>query len=290
MKKYIKNLLILSLFTAIIIGCTENDNEENVYTGDNFISFGAVSTASALESATGTITITAYASIPNLQNDVTVGFEITTDNATAADYTIIDGKSSFSFGSGKYEDSIQIKPIDNLVEDGEKVISITLSNTSDSSLIGFPGPDGKGKTFTVVFKDDDCAFTLQGLGDATWSGSDNAPAGQAGPNDSQVTTSFDGTNLLIEGLAYGWLTDTAYWDEVIVDSFPVIAIVEPITGEISIALQPLCTTTWLGDPQPPYSIEGTGQFVSCTGTMTISYNLIQGGSTLRSFTEILTIN
>ncbi len=295
MKKNIIKTILLSFIITAFISCNENDNEKNIYSGSNFISFGTVTSASALESANGAITITAYASVANLSSDITVDVDISAETGSSANYTIVNGKSNFVFSAGKYVDEIQIMPIDNFDEDGDKIIKFTLSAASDGSSLGLPGPDSNGKVFTVTFEDDDCAFTIQGLGDATWSGMDNAPASQAGPNESQVTTSSNGTDLFIEGLSYGWMTDTAFWDEVIVDSFKVTAVVDPITGAITIAKQPLCTTTWNGAAQPPYFIEATGQFVSCSKTMTISYDLLQGAdiasaAVLRSFTETLTMN
>jgi hypothetical protein len=295
MKKNIIKAFLLSTFIAAFIGCNENDNEENIYTGDNFISFGTQTSVSALESTSNTITITAYASVANIQSDIAVDFELVNEQGTSADYSIVDGKSQFNFGAGKYVDSIELMAIDNLDEDGDKIIVVNLTSASDGSSLGLPGPDANGKSFTVVLEDDDCAFTVESLGTASWSGLDNAPSGEAGPNESQVITSFDGTNLSIEGLSYGWMTDTGYWDEVIVDSYPVTAIVDAVTGAVTIAKQPLCTTTWNGDPQNPYFIEATGQYVSCSETLTISYDLYQGAdissaAVLRSFTEVLTKN
>ncbi len=279
---------ILTISIGLFVSCEEED--KNVYLGESYVSFGATTSASALESSTVPITITAYASIPNLQNDVTVDFSITSDNATSANYTVVDNKSNFTFGADKYTDQIQIIPVDNFDEDGEKSINITLTGVTGGYTLGLPGPDANSNTYVVTIQDDDCAFTLQGMGDATWSGVDNVPASQAGPNASQITTSFDGTNLLIEGIGYGWLTDTGFWDEVVIVSHKVIAIVDSQTGTLSIAQQPLCTTTWLGNQQPDYSVVGTGQFVSCTGTLVIDYDLIQNGSVLRSFSETIKIN
>ncbi len=281
-------IFIFSILLGAFMSCEEED--KNVYEGESYISFGKTTSSSALESTTAPITITAYASIPNLQNDITVDFSISSDNATSANYTVLDNKTSFSFGVDKYTDQIQILPIDNFDEDGEKSINITLTNSSGGYTLGLPGPDAHSNTYVVTIQDDDCAFSLQELGDATWSGVDSAPGSQAGPNASQITTSFDGTNLLIEGIAYGWLTDTAFWDEVVVVSHKVIAIVDPITGAISIAEQPLCTTTWLGNVQDDYSIVATGQYVSCSETMVIDYDLLQSGGVRRSFTETITIN
>jgi hypothetical protein len=154
--------------------------------------------------------------------------------------------------------------------------------------LGYPGPDGLGKSMTVRLQDDDCGFSLEGLGAATWSGEDTVPASQAGPNQSMITTSFDGTNLLMEGLGYAWLTDTGYWDEVVVVSNVVIVTVDLTTGTIDIPLQALCTATWNGDIQPDYSISATGIYTACSKTMVLDYKLYQGGSVLREYSETIT--
>ena len=290
-----KNNLLKSIFLSVTLmafmSCGDTDNEENVYSGGTYISFGADTASSALESSTVPITITAYASVPNLQSDITVETTITGDNATAANYTVVDGKSSFTFGPNKYTDTIQIIPVDNVDEDGVKTLSIMLSSASDGSTLGLPGPDGNSNTFKVTLEDDDCAFTLTELGAASWSGMDNA-SGSNGPNASKTTTSFDGTNLLFEGIGYGWMENTGGWDEVVILSHKLISAMNPITGAMTIAEQPMCTTTWNGNIQPDYTLSATGQYVSCTETLTIDFQIFQGGSStpLRTYTEILTIN
>ena len=227
-----KFIQIFSLFLTLgfLTSChTESDNETNLYSGDSYISFGTVSTLSALENSTSPVTLTAYASVPNITSDISVDFTITPDNASASDYSVVGNKTSFTFGPGKYTDEIQILPVNNFDEDGNKILNITLSSTSSEHTLGFPGPDSNGKTIVVTFLDDDCAFTYQEIGDATWSGQDTVPATQAGPNESQITTSYDGTNLLIEGIGYPWITDTAYWDEVVIVSHELIATIDAQT-------------------------------------------------------------
>ncbi|MCF6279544.1 MAG: hypothetical protein L3J14_04270 [Flavobacteriaceae bacterium] len=287
-----KKILILLFATILVTSCDESETTYDAlsYPSDAFVSMKTAS-ASALESNATPIDIVVYLanSSAGTTTATTVSFTLSSDTAIeGTHYTIVDGRTHFEFAPGVNQDTIQIIPIDNLVEDGDKVIMVTLETSSVS--VGFPGPDSLGKTTVVTLQDDDCAYTLSELGSAGWSGEDNVPASQAGPNSSQITTSFDGTNLLIEGIGYAWMTDTSYWDEVIIDSFPVIAAIDIPTGVITIALQPMCNTTWNGNPQPAYSLSGTGQYVSCTGTMTINYDIHQGGGVLRSFTEIITKN
>ena len=283
-----KKLSIVLISACVIMMSLTScgDYEDNIYSGEDFISFGGTTSVTIPEGSTVPYNLTASASIGNISSEITVN--VTFTGATeGVDYTA--SKTSFNFGPDRYNDVIVITPIDNLDEDGNKVLTIAFGDSSGDYTLGFPGPDGNSQSFTLTIEDDDCAFTVQELGDANWSGVDNAPASQAGPNDSLITTSSDGTNLFIEGIAYGWLTDPAYWEEVILDSFIVTASVDPVTGEIVIEEQPLCTTTWLGDLQDAYSIVATGLYSACSETMVIDYDLLQGGGVRRSFTETVTI-
>ena len=92
----------------------------------------------------------------------------------------------------------------------------------------------------------------------------------------------------MEGLSYAWITDTAYWDEVVIVSNLVIVNIDLQTGVIDIPLQPLCTTTWNGDVQPLFDIEATGIYTSCSETMVLNYTLYQGGAIRREFSETIT--
>ena len=285
---------IFTILAAITLFMSCDEDRETIdslsYPADAFVSFGT-SSVSVLESSSSTINI-----VMNLATSAaaattasTVGFTLTSDNAVeGVHYTIVDGKTSFNLAAGSFQDALQIIPIDNGEEDGDKVITITL--TEAPVTLGFPGPDSLGKSIVVTLQDDDCAVSLEGLGAATWSGEDTVPASQAGPNASLITTSFDGTNLLMEGLSYAWITDTAYWDEVVIVSNLVIVNIDLQTGVIDIPLQPLCTTTWNGDVQPLFDIEATGIYTSCSETMVLNYTLYQGGAIRREFSETITKN
>jgi len=91
----------------------------------------------------------------------------------------------------------------------------------------------------------------------------------------------------MNGLAFAWLTDPAYWDEVVVESEPVIVDMDPVTGEFTISEQFLANTTWNGDLQDTYSISADGQYFSCLQLMVVNYTLYQDGSVLRQFTETI---
>ncbi len=287
MKKIFKSLFYIALIAFFAISCDENDT---VFTPlsfpeDAFVALQNSSPITVLESSTTPIEITVnYANtLGNATAPLTVDFTITSDTAIeGVHYTVVGSSTKLTFAAGELNAKIVIIPIDNLMEDGNKVLNITLTNSSVA--IGLPGPDSNNKSIVVTLTDDDCAFTFADLDGISWIGTDNA-SGSQGPNATQITTSFDGTNLLMKGIAFGWLTNPAYWEEVVVASAPVIVVMDPVTGKFTIAEQYLADTTWNGSPQPAYSISANGQFFSCLSKMTVNYTLYQGGAVLRKYTE-----
>lgn len=293
--KKIFNFLSISLILCLgFVSCDEEETTFKAlsYPTDAFISFTSTTSSILENSSTPVLIKVEYSNVSSATEDVSIDFTVSSNNATAGvDYTVVNNKSSFSFSpsNGVYSDVVEIQPINNFIAGTEDLlINITLGASTYGT--GFPGPDSLGKVISLTILDDDCPFSLQGLGDATWSGSDDVPSTQAGPNNTEVETSYDGTNLLMEGLSYAWIIDTSYWDEVVVTSNKVIVNVDLVTGVINIPLQYLCTTTWNGAVQADYSIEASGTYTSCSKTMVLNYKLYQGGSVLRSFKETITKN
>jgi hypothetical protein len=287
MKNIYRSLLFVTLLSASITACDEDKTtfEPLSYPQDSFVNVDS-DNINVLESSTIPIVIPVnYANtIAGATSDIVVDFEITSDNAVeGTHYTIQDNKSQLSFSKGTFTDTIVILPIDNAEEDGDKILNFSI--TSAPVTLGFPGPDANGTAITITLTDDDCGWSLTDLDGAPWTGQDNSTDGD-GNFSTQVTTSYDGTKLLMEGLAYGWLTGS-YWDEVVIDSEPLIVDIDPVSGVFTIAEQYLCDTTWNGAPQPTYSIVGSGQYFSCLKQMVINYDLIQGGGVLRSLTETI---
>jgi len=290
MKKIFKSLLYVAIIALFAISCDEN---ETVFTPlnfpeDSFIALENASPITVLESTATPIEIVVnFANtLANATTTVTVDYTIASETAIeGVHYSIVGEATKLTFAPGELNAKIIIIPIDNLMEDGDKVLNITLTNSSVA--VGLPGPDAFNKSIVVTLTDDDCAFTFADLDGISWIGKDNVPASQAGPNDTKISTSFDGTNLLMNGLAFAWLTDPDFWEEVVVDSAPLIVDMDPITGEFTIAEQYLADTTWNGAPQPTYRISANGQYFSCLHKMIVNYTLFQGGNVLRNFTETI---
>lgn len=125
----------------------------------------------------------------------------------------------------------------------------------------------------------------------TWHGTDDGFVSHI------VTTIADG-KLLIDKVGLEWMfTD---WGEVVITTTPAEVVFNSCSGTLNIPEQLFMTTTYKGDPQPAYSIVGTGTF-DLSGTfpvMTLTYDFIQedgAGSIakqlgLANFTAVLTLD
>jgi len=236
--------------------------------------------------------ITAFIATDKVTSPMSVGFTINTTAVEGVDYTVVDNKTAFNFKPGVFKDEIKIMPINNNIADGDKLLTLTLSSNASGVTIGYPGKLGSGTKYAVTILDDDCPIIFNDMV-GKWSGTDNWSPANGGPDPTQVETTYDGTNFTINGLGFGWLTNPAFWDEVVISSTPIIITdMDPITGIFTIPEQDLAHTTWNGAPQPFYRISGTGQYFPCTRTMVINYQIIQNGAPLYNFnfTETITLN
>jgi len=90
---------------------------------------------------------------------------------------------------------------------------------------------------------------------------------------SEVSTGVDCDGMTIAGINAGWMLEA--WGEEVQDAGTVYYTVDD-AGVVTIENQFLFTTTWNGDVQPDYYVEGTGTYDSVTGEITLKYSLIQG--------------
>lgn len=102
----------------------------------------------------------------------------------------------------------------------------------------------------------------------TWSGDDS------GYPSEIVTTVVDG-KLLIDGVGLAWMLND--WGEPAIETFPAEVIFNTCEGTVTIAQQEFMNTTWLGDPQPTYSIQGTGtlDMTGASPVIHLEYDFIQ---------------
>lgn len=103
---------------------------------------------------------------------------------------------------------------------------------------------------------------------------------------SHIVTNIADGNLLIDKVGLEWMfTD---WGEVVITTTPANVVFNSCSGTLNIPQQEFMTTTYLGDPQPAYSIVGTGTFdlSGAFPVMNLSYDFIQvdgAGSIAKQF-------
>jgi hypothetical protein len=104
----------------------------------------------------------------------------------------------------------------------------------------------------------------------TWSGDDS------GYPSEIVTTVGDG-KLLIDGVGIAWMLND--WGEPATETFPAELIFNVCLGTVTIPQQEFMNTTWLGDPQPTYSIVGSGtlDITGASPVIHLEYDFIQVG-------------
>ncbi len=187
MKKIINKVSVLLLSMIVLSSCNKNDNDENIYEGESFVSFNATTSGSISESASSPLTVKVYASVPAAQAEsFTLDFTVASSDAVAGtDYSVVGTKTSLSFGPDQYEDTIQIMPIDNSNPEANKTITITLGTASNGLTVGLPGPDNKANSFVVTLIEDDCPLTDK-LFSGKSSGTETSSA-SAGEKPSEAT-------------------------------------------------------------------------------------------------------
>ncbi len=270
---------------AFLISCDEDETtyEPLSYPANAFISIPTSEYSILEDSATPIEIKVEYANSSSAHNStVTSGFTITSDDAVeGVDYTIVDNKSSVRFTNGDFVDYIQIQPLDNGLQDGDKTLTLTLDN--GNVTVGYPDGSGNKSSATITLLDDDCDIVLADLDGIVWKGADTASDNE-GPNPTQIVTAYQSNTFEINRIAYGWITGT-FWQEEVLTNGNVVAVIDTNTGNFTIDEQYLCTTTFNGSLQPDYSIRATGKYYPCQQEMVVDYELIQNGAVLRSYTE-----
>ncbi len=127
----------------------------------------------------------------------------------------------------------------------------------------------------------------------SWSGIDNASeVNTATYPITKELVAGDAGIVTIDGLGFGWLTDPGYWGETIVDGTEKSTkLTVNGNGTITIDEQDLVTTLYSGS-EYEYTIKGSGEWQNCgdKAVITLSYELITGGSSYGPFTAEITMN
>jgi len=87
---------------------------------------------------------------------VTIQYTVKPNDNAVALYSI-ENEGSLTIPGGENSAVIKITPLDNALQDGEKIVELTIISVNNVNYtIGFPGPDRLNSTITIKIIDDDC--------------------------------------------------------------------------------------------------------------------------------------
>ncbi|MDX1829986.1 MAG: hypothetical protein R3342_10620 [Lutibacter sp.] len=162
MKKIMKYFLFIAIISVYLVACDKNETVYNPlnYDTDSFIAL-AKSEGVITENNTGAYNVVALLGTTSHTSEVSIDFSISSTFVEGVDYEVLDGKTSFSFAPGVYSDTLKIKPINNAISDGDKLITVNLGTPSNTFNVGYPGPTNTlGKYTNVTIIDDDCPLDI----------------------------------------------------------------------------------------------------------------------------------
>ena len=234
------------------------------------------------------IETTVTVALLGLPQDEAINVNLAVDPSSTIDasmYTL--SSNSITIPAGSVSGSVTLTTNTELMPTGE-VLELVLNVDA--------GENNATNGTTLNYKLERINFCLLELSDyvGTWTGTDSWDY------PTEITTSIDADgDLVMNGISFGWFQD--WWGEVIVTNTPVKVDINLITGAFSIdpakQTSPYLTSTYLGDPQPAYTIGATGKITStCDQVLEFTYVFYQGGSSFNGtawgpeFKEVITKN
>jgi len=167
MKQFIKSSILTAAVGLSLISCEDREVTSNdlEFPGNAFAAFENVS-AQTSETNPTIIEIVALYANSNTTSNTTVDFSITENNITAADYEIIDGKSSFSFdpATRQFTDTLKVMVKDNEITDDNKSLVFTLTGSNNNVTFGYPGEAKNNSSFELFIDTDECALFAEEFG------------------------------------------------------------------------------------------------------------------------------
>ena len=255
------NIIVFSYFMVLILlfsGCTEDEQ----FSPPNYVTFESNEIAASVnEGSSSTVEVTLY-----------------TANVTGTERTFlinVDESSTLDPAAYTLPESVTVPAGTNEATFTVDVSDTNLSNTGDTLVLslGDERDLSTGDPLTIDISRV-CPIDLQDyVGSFTGTGSWSEIFGYTTEVETFLNEEGD---LMINGLVFQWFQD--WWGETIVRNEPVMMEVDLETGVITIPEQFYIESTYGGDPQPLYSIKGTGRINSCEGEMVIRPVLVQDGA------------
>tara|TARA_R110002073_G_scaffold336208_1_gene530908 strand:+ start:40969 stop:41871 length:903 start_codon:yes stop_codon:yes gene_type:complete len=180
-------------------------------------------------------------------------------------YTL--SSTSITIPAGSTSGSVDLVTNSDLMPEGE-VLELVLNVDA--------GANTATAGTKLVYELERIKFCLMTLEDyvGTWTGTDSWGY------STQVETTLVGGELYMNGIGFGWFQD--WWGEVIITNTPVkvnLNLYGAFEIDQSDQIAPYLTSTYLGAPQTPYYIFGSGKITNtCDQVLEFEYSYDQGGS------------
>jgi hypothetical protein len=251
MKKIIYTLTLGFLFS--LTSC-EVDYSELEFKEAPFVYFETTSFNDCEGTSAGSsIKLKVVRATPDLTESLNVSVSFTAKYAsTGADATgTYTAPTSVTIPAAKSSADLVITSIPNAVIDGDKVITVTLTNAGSLNL-GYPGVAGSNKISTVTFKDEDAITFSRSLFLGNYS------CDEPGYGVYSVTFNTDtDPNTIV---------NSNFWNE----RRAIKYVLDPVNGTVTIPSQVSGSRT--------ISSTTTGIFQLCSGKMVVPYKVVIGGS------------
>ncbi len=294
-KTFFKYIFFLALMSSFGLMSCENLQPERAFVSGQFLTTSDTTLSAGENAATATVTITRRGTT-DFSAALDVTYEVTgvfsKDNSAISDVsqfvtiTPSNGEAGkLVIPSGAASATISFTTIDNAAADGNKVITLKITN-SDA---GFPGEANRNSFVALTIGDDDCAFDIATFaGTYTVSDPDNPFGGF--PNSYDVTVTADGaTNTLTIEDMLGLSTGGFGARSIVVNISPDIT-----SPTLTVPTQQMTPTIISGGR--PLGYVGTtplGTYTSCNGNFTLNVQVVgfntTSGDPERAFTNAYTL-
>jgi len=180
MKYFNKETFFILSLSVMMFSCF--DELGTIFEGPFHAKF-TTSSGSAGENATTPSEISVHFVGPQQSSDITVNYSLSGTAIEGTDYTVNGTSGVVVIPANQSFGTISLSMIDNLVQDGNKIVEFEITGVSG----GFAAGHGKvGLAFELTINDDDCSPNLEG----TWTVTSEVCAGDGGGNCGSGTLNY----------------------------------------------------------------------------------------------------
>ncbi|GIV36831.1 MAG: hypothetical protein KatS3mg032_1210 [Cyclobacteriaceae bacterium] len=241
MKRLFNSFIPVFLLAGIFLsGCEE---QLTIFEGPYHVRFSGTS-ASVSEDATTVTTVQVHFAGPSPAEDIQVEFSVT-GGVAGTDFEFVGSSgTTVTIPAGEFFATFSVRPVDNLVADGNKTIVFEITSVSGGLSAGL-GLVGKKFTYTIV--DNDCPFEV-----ANFTGTYDCDEPGYGVYEVTLEAGAEPNTVLINN----------FWDA----GATIYVVFDPDSNTLEVPDQP----TGL-DFGGPLHVMGSGTYAACDGNFSYNY-------------------